>query len=111
MRWTRTCCRTCWTEPLRCRGARWPGWLAALGLALAIIALAGPSLRQQERPLWQTRAPLVVALDLSDTILARDLAPSRLAQARALATLLRERAGGTGRRWWCSPRTPTPSRR
>lgn len=73
----------------------WAGWLAALGLALAIIALAGPSLRQQERPLWQTRAPLVVALDLSETILARDLAPSRLAQARAkLATLLSGREGG-----------------
>lgn len=73
----------------------WAGWLAALGLALALVALAGPSLRKQERPLWQTRAPLVVALDLSESILARDLAPSRLAQARAkLATLLRERAGG-----------------
>ena len=73
----------------------WAGRLALAGLALAIVALAGPSLRQQERPLWQTHAPLVVALDLSDTILARDLAPSRLAQARAkLATLLRERQGG-----------------
>ena len=66
-----------------------------LALALAVIALAGPAWRQVEHPLWQTRAPLVVALDLSSAMLANDLPPSRLAQARAkLATLLRERAGG-----------------
>jgi Ca-activated chloride channel family protein len=62
---------------------------------LGSVALAGPSWRQDEQPLWQTRAPLVIALDLSGTINANDLPPSRLLQARAkLATLLRERAGG-----------------
>jgi Ca-activated chloride channel family protein len=62
---------------------------------LGTVALAGPSWRQEEQPLWQTRAPLVIALDLSDSISANDLPPSRLLQARAkLATLLRERAGG-----------------
>ena len=72
--------------------ARWLGLLAA---TLAVLALAGPSVRKQEHPLWQTRAPLVIALDLSSATLARDLQPSRLAQARAkIATLLRERAGG-----------------
>lgn len=71
---------------------RWFGWSAAM---LAIVAMAGPSLRKAEHPLWQSRAPLVVALDLSSATLARDLPPSRLAQARAkIATLLRERAGG-----------------
>ncbi|HET7125490.1 MAG TPA: VWA domain-containing protein, partial [Lysobacter sp.] len=76
------------------RGARAP-WLALGVLALAILALAGPSWRQREQPLWQTRAPLVVALDLSSSILANDLPPSRLLQARAkIASLLKERAGG-----------------
>jgi Ca-activated chloride channel family protein len=76
------------------RGARAP-WLALAILALAILALAGPSWRQREQPLWQTRAPLVVALDLSSSILANDLPPSRLLQARAkIAALLNERAGG-----------------
>lgn len=76
------------------RGARAP-WLALAVLALAILALAGPSWRQREQPLWQTRAPLVVALDLSSSILANDLPPSRLLQARAkIASLLKERAGG-----------------
>lgn len=70
-------------------------WLGLLGMALAVCALAGPSWQRVEQPLWQSRAPLAVALDLSGATLASDLPPSRLAQARAkLATLLRERAGG-----------------
>lgn len=71
------------------------GLWAMVGYALAILALAGPSWRQVEQPLWQTRAPLVIALDLSSAALATDLPPTRLLQARAkIATLLRERAGG-----------------
>jgi len=66
-----------------------------LGYLLAVLALAGPSWRHVEQPLWQTRTPLVIALDLSSATLAGDLPPTRLAQARAkLATLLRERDGG-----------------
>jgi Ca-activated chloride channel family protein len=70
-------------------------WVAASGFVLAVFALAAPSWRQSEQPLWQSRTPLVVALDLSGASLAADLPPSRLAQARAkLSTLLRERNGG-----------------
>ncbi|MCI2262778.1 tetratricopeptide repeat protein [Xanthomonas indica] len=69
--------------------------LGALGYALAVLALSGPSWRQEQQPLWQARTPLVIALDLSARIDARDLPPSRLLQARAkLARLLHERAGG-----------------
>lgn len=69
--------------------------LGVLGYLLAVLALAGPSWRQIEQPLWQSRTPLVVALDLSSATLAGDLPPSRLAQARAkLETLLLEREGG-----------------
>jgi Ca-activated chloride channel family protein len=78
-------------------GARARGgfWLGLLSLALAICALAGPSWQRVEQPLWQNRAPLVIALDLSSASLANDLPPSRLLQARAkIATLLRTRAGG-----------------
>jgi Ca-activated chloride channel homolog len=70
-------------------------WLGAIGYAIAVFALAGPSWRQTEQPLWQAQTPLVIALDLSSSSTASDLQPSRLLQARAkLATLLRERAGG-----------------
>jgi Ca-activated chloride channel family protein len=66
-----------------------------LACALSVLALAGPAWRKVEQPLWQTSAPLVIALDLSSAALANDLPPSRLLQARAkLATLLRERKGG-----------------
>lgn len=76
----------------RRRLARWSGLFAA---GLALVAMAGPSMRKAEHPLWQAKAPLVIALDLSSASLARDLPPSRLAQARAkIATLLREREGG-----------------
>ncbi|MDQ3289637.1 MAG: VWA domain-containing protein [Pseudomonadota bacterium] len=76
------------------------GWsrslvLGMLGYVLAVFALAGPSWRQTEQPLWQSSSPLVIALDLSSATLAGDLPPSRLAQARSkLATLLAEREGG-----------------
>ena len=73
----------------------WARWSGLLAVAVAVLAMAGPSWQKDEQPLWQSKAPLVVALDLSSSILARDLPPSRLPQARAkLATLLRERAGG-----------------
>lgn len=72
------------------------GWLALLaGLLLAVLALAGPSWRQVEQPLWESKTPLVVVLDLSSRTGAADLPPSRLLQVRAkLAMLLRERRGG-----------------
>jgi Ca-activated chloride channel homolog len=77
------------------RAVRGALWMGALGYVIAILALAGPSWRQGEQPLWQSQSPLVIALDLSSSIAASDLPPSRLLQARAkLATLLRERAGG-----------------
>ncbi|PJK01681.1 hypothetical protein CO611_00945 [Lysobacteraceae bacterium NML03-0222] len=70
-------------------------WLWPLAALLAILALAGPSWRQGEQPLWQHGRALVVALDLSSTMLAKDLPPSRLLQARAkLAQLLENRSGG-----------------
>ena len=42
-----------------------------LGYVLAVLALAGPSWRQVEQPLWQSRTPLVIALDLSSASAGR----------------------------------------
>lgn len=76
-------------------GTRGGGLLIALAAVLVVLALAGPSWRQQALPLWQQDAPLVIALDLSAAMRATDLAPSRLAQARAkIAALLKARRAG-----------------
>ena len=70
--------------------ARMAPWRLLLA-PFALLAMAGPSFRKTERPLWQAKAPLVIAIDLSSAVLARDLPPTRLAQARAkLARLLQE---------------------
>ena len=77
------------------RRRAWARWSVLLAAGVAVVAMAGPSWQKDEQPLWQSKAPLVIAVDLSSSILARDLPPSRLPQARAkIATLLRERAGG-----------------
>lgn len=81
-------------EPVSAR-RRWLAWWPWAGATLALLALAGPSWRASPQPLWETRAPLVIAFDLSPAMLAADLPPSRLARARArVAALLRERRGG-----------------
>ena len=76
------------------RRARLP-WAILLGWTLAVLALAGPSWRQQAQPMFQAGTPLVVVLDLSSRTTATDLPPSRLLQARAkIGALLRDRQGG-----------------
>ena len=70
------------------------GLLALTGM-LAIVALAGPAIHKQSVPLYETRQALVVALDLSASMLAEDIAPNRLQQARfALSDILRQRQSG-----------------
>lgn len=69
--------------------------LGVLAAAVCLLALAGPSWRQQQLPLWQIESPLVIALDLSAAMRATDLPPSRLVQARAkIEALLDRRSGG-----------------
>jgi Ca-activated chloride channel family protein len=75
-------------------GARSGLVVATLAYVLAVLALAGPSWRQAEQPLWQVKRPIVAVLDLSSRTTASDLPPSRLLQARAkLAQVLEARAG------------------
>ena len=74
------------------RNSRLP-WLA-LGLAwlLALLALLGPSWQRVEQVNLKRADPLVVVLDLSTSMLASDVAPNRLEQAkRKLLDLLHSR--------------------
>lgn len=59
-----------------------PAWLIAIGWLLATLAMAGPTWSRVEQPLYARRAAQVVALSLSQRMLVRDVAPSRLDRAR-----------------------------
>ena len=64
------------------RGIDYRWWLLALGGVLAALALAGPAWQRIEQPVFRAEQALVVALDLSRSMDAQDISPSRLARAR-----------------------------
>jgi Ca-activated chloride channel family protein len=74
---------------------RW--WLILIGGVLATVALAGPSWNRVEQPVFRSEQALVIALDLSRSMDAQDLTPSRLTRARLkiLDILERRRSGQT----------------
>lgn len=77
------------------RAGRTPLFLLGLGAALGIIALAGPAWERLPRPVFERQAALVIALDLSYSMYARDIQPSRLERARfKIADLLALRQEG-----------------
>ena len=60
--------------------------LALAGLMIAgvaaVIALAGPAWKQLPQPVFRANSALVIVLDLSQSMLAEDMRPSRLIRAR-----------------------------
>src|SRR5438445_3158050 len=62
--------------------ARTPRWLALAAWTLATLALAGPAWERLPQPLYQNEAARVIALELSQTMFAQDVKPSRFARAR-----------------------------
>jgi len=71
--------------------------LLSLSLAalLTIIALAGPTWQRLESPVFRNDAALVIALNLSQTMDAQDIKPSRIVRARyKIADILRQRQDG-----------------
>ncbi|MDH3304226.1 MAG: VWA domain-containing protein [Gammaproteobacteria bacterium] len=79
------------------RGADYRWWLLAIGGVLAALALAGPAWQRIEQPVFRAEQALVVALDLSRSMDAQDISPSRLARARLkiLDILARRKSGQT----------------
>jgi Ca-activated chloride channel family protein len=70
-----------------------PRWLAMIGWTLACLALAGPAWEQLPQPLYQNRAARVIALELSSTMSAQDIKPSRFARARYKIADILKRSG------------------
>lgn len=73
------------------------GWQAALfltGCALALIAAARPQWGQREETVYQRGRDLMIVLDVSRSMLARDVHPSRLGRAKVdLLDLVRQLRG------------------
>ena len=68
--------------------------LGGAGLALLALAWAGPLYGEAQQKITRRGIDLVVALDASRSMLASDVAPSRLTAARAAVEQLVDRLGG-----------------
>ncbi|MGR8932833.1 MAG: VWA domain-containing protein [Gammaproteobacteria bacterium] len=80
-------------KPSRLR--RWPQITLLLAALLSIVALAGPTWQRLPAPVLRNDAALVIALDLSRSMDAEDIKPSRLIRARyKIADLLKRRKDG-----------------
>jgi Ca-activated chloride channel family protein len=79
------------TAVLRPARARWLFWS---GLALLTVALAQPRFGPAEVPAEQAPREVLIALDLSRSMLARDVRPSRLEHAKLLVRGLLDKLAG-----------------
>jgi Ca-activated chloride channel family protein len=74
---------------------RWSSIALSIASLLAIIALAGPTWERLPTPAFRNDAALVIALDLSRSMNATDIKPSRLIRARyKVADILQQRKDG-----------------
>ncbi|MGZ8239486.1 MAG: vWA domain-containing protein, partial [Methylobacter sp.] len=75
--------------------SRWPLTAGALAALLAIVALAGPTWERLPSPVFRNDSALIIALDLSRSMDATDIKPSRLVMARyKIADILKQRKDG-----------------
>jgi Ca-activated chloride channel family protein len=74
-------------------GLRW--WLLGIAGIIAALSLAGPAWQRIEQPVFRSDQALVIALDLSRSMDAQDVAPSRMLRARLkILDIIERRAGG-----------------
>ncbi|MDH4048340.1 MAG: VWA domain-containing protein [Gammaproteobacteria bacterium] len=79
------------------KGVNYRWWLMVLGGVIAILSIAGPSWNRVEQPVFRSEQAIVIALDLSYSMDAQDLTPSRLTRAKLkiLDILERRKSGQT----------------
>jgi len=76
------------------RGFPRPAGVAFAALVLGCLGAAGPAWEREPSPFTEDKAPLVVALDLSESMLAIDVPPTRLERAKEkIRDLLARREG------------------
>ena len=74
---------------------RWPLTVAAIASMLVIIALAGPTWDRLPSPVFRNDSARIIALDLSRSMDAADIKPSRLIMARyKISDILKQRKDG-----------------
>jgi len=77
------------------KSSRFPLFLVVIAASLCIIAAAGPVLKKLPQPVFREQSALVIAMDLSQSMDATDLRPSRLERAKLkLLDILKARKGG-----------------
>lgn len=65
-----------------------------LGLLAAAVAAAGPTWSKQQSPWFSETAPLIIAIEVSDSMRSNDLQPTRLDRARfEILDLIEQRTG------------------
>lgn len=80
-------------KPLQPHTGNWV--TAALAILLSILALAGPTWERLPGPAFRNDSALVIALDLSKSMDATDLKPSRISRARyKISDILKQRKDG-----------------
>ena len=70
------------TASVSARRRRWKAAIFVLGVALLSVALSGPQIGVKLREVKREGVDLVIALDVSLSMLAEDVAPNRLSRAR-----------------------------
>ena len=80
-------------QPAQSHTLRW--MLTALAALLSILALAGPTWERLPGPAFRNDSALVIALDLSKSMDATDVKPSRISRARfKISDILKQRKDG-----------------
>jgi len=70
-------------------------WIIPIVFLMTIIALAGPSWEKKEQPIFQQGNALVIILDLSLSMNAEDIKPSRLERAKLkIVDILKQKKEG-----------------
>ena len=77
------------------KSSRFPLFLAAIAASLCITAAAGPAFEKLPKPVFREQSTLVILMDLSQSMDASDIKPTRLERAKLkLLDILKARKAG-----------------